>query len=160
MYERKLDVDNEQTEQVDEKRKSRMDFFQELEYAWLPYLEEYYETLTPEMRSLDWRQEDLWRLHPQQRRECYRQWLLEAHEEARGILPELAHLLERNAESRAVLLSDVQFMLCYRTDALIHKALDRDRKLAVLREMQVVGMTTTAVSKYQLLLKDQSDQGM
>ena len=27
-------------------------------------------------------------------------------------------------------------MLCYRTDALIHKALDRDRKLAVLREMQ------------------------
>ncbi|CAK9044497.1 unnamed protein product, partial [Durusdinium trenchii] len=134
MYERKLDVDNEQTEQVDEKRKSRMDFFQELEYAWLPYLEEYYETLTPEMRSLDWRQEDLWRLHPQQRRECYRQWLLEAHEEARGILPELAHLLERNAESRA--------------------ALDRDRKLAVLREMQVVGMTTTAVSKYQLLLKE------
>ncbi len=61
-------------------------------------------------------------------------------------------------------------------DAL--EALDRDRKLAVLREMQVgatfwhcqifpfgcawhrsnkiqvVGMTTTAVSKYQLLLKD------
>ena len=27
---------------------------------------------------------------------------LQAHEEARGILPELAHLLERNAESRAV----------------------------------------------------------
>ena len=25
----------------------------------------------------------------------------QAHEEARGILPELAHLLERNAESRA-----------------------------------------------------------
>lgn len=134
MYERKLDVDNEQTEQVDEKKKSRMDFFQELHYAWLPYLEEYYETLTPEMRSLDWRQEDLWRLHREQRRECFRQWLLEAHEEARGILPELAHLLERNAESRA--------------------ALDRDRKLAVLREMQVVGMTTTAVSKYQLLLKE------
>ena len=26
-------------------------------YCRLPYLEEYYETLTPEMRSLDWRQE-------------------------------------------------------------------------------------------------------
>lgn len=134
IYERKLDVDNEQTEQVDEKRKSRMDFFQELNNAWLPYVDEYYETLTPEMRSLDWREENLWRLLPQQRRECYRQWLVEAHEEARGILPELAHLLERNAESRA--------------------ALDRDRKLAVLREMQVVGMTTTAVSKYQHLLKE------
>ncbi|CAE7942810.1 Znfx1, partial [Symbiodinium sp. KB8] len=134
IYERKLDVDNEQTEQVDEKRKSRMDFFQELNNAWLPYVDEYYETLTPEMRSLDWREENLWRLLPQQRRECYRQWLVEAHEEARGILPELAHLLERNAESRA--------------------ALDRDRKLAVLREMQVVGMTTTAVSKYQQLLKE------
>mmetsp|Transcript_105373 Transcript_105373/g.250872 ORF Transcript_105373/g.250872 Transcript_105373/m.250872 type:complete len:1551 (-) Transcript_105373:107-4759(-) len=134
IYERKLDVDNEQTEQVDEKKKSRMDFFQELHYAWLPYLEDYYETLSPEMRSLDWRQENLWRLHPQQRRECYRQWLLEAHEEARGILPELAHLLERNAESKA--------------------ALERDRKLALLREMQVVGMTTTAVSKYQQLLKE------
>ena len=56
IYERKLDVDNEQTEQVDEKRKrvpqlpeafsgfvdslhssgqrSRMDFFQELNNAW------------------------------------------------------------------------------------------------------------------------------
>ncbi|CAE7409418.1 ZNFX1 [Symbiodinium sp. CCMP2456] len=134
IYERKLDVDNEQTEQVDEKRKSRMDFFQELNNAWLPYVDEYYETLTPEMRSLDWREENLWRLLPPQRRECYRQWLVEAHEEARGILPELAHLLERNAESRA--------------------ALDRDRKLAVLREMQVVGMTTTAVSKYQQLLKE------
>eukprot|EP00439_Symbiodinium_sp_Y106_P077849 s1091_g16.t1 len=134
IYERKLDVDNEQTEQVDEKRKSRMDFFQELNNAWLPYVDEYYETLTPEMRSLDWREENLWRLLPPQRRECYRQWLVEAHEEARGVLPELAHLLERNAESRA--------------------ALDRDRKLAVLREMQVVGMTTTAVSKYQQLLKE------
>lgn len=29
-----------------------------------------------------------------------------AHEEARGILPELAHLLERNAESRAVQTSE------------------------------------------------------
>mmetsp|Transcript_72985 Transcript_72985/g.171074 ORF Transcript_72985/g.171074 Transcript_72985/m.171074 type:complete len:1555 (+) Transcript_72985:434-5098(+) len=134
MHERKLDVDNEPAEQVDEKRKSRMDFFQELHNAWLPYLDEYYESLTPEMRSLDWRQENLWRLLPAQRHECYRQWLVEAHEEARGVLPELAHLLERNAESRA--------------------ALERDRKLAVLREMQVVGMTTTAVSKYQQLLKE------
>ncbi|CAE7406794.1 Znfx1 [Symbiodinium natans] len=133
VYDRKLD-DNEQAEQVDEKRKSRMDFFQELHNAWLPYLDEYYENLTPEMRSLDWREENLWRLLPNQRRECYRQWLVEAHEEARGVLPELAHLLERNAESRA--------------------ALERDRKLAVLREMQVVGMTTTAVSKYQQLLKE------
>ena len=57
-----------------------MDFFQELNNAWqlgckvcmhdfmilrvllvlrrLPYLDEYYETLTPELRSLDWREEE------------------------------------------------------------------------------------------------------
>merc|ERR1719409_1213163 len=43
-------------------------------------------------------------------------------------------MLERNAEHRA--------------------SLERDRKLALLREMEVVGMTTTAVSKYSTLLKE------
>ncbi|CAK0848666.1 unnamed protein product, partial [Prorocentrum cordatum] len=59
---------------------------------------------------------------------------LNAHHEARELLPEISHRLERNAEHRA--------------------ALERDRKLALLREMEVVGMTTTAVSKYQQLLKE------
>eukprot|EP00933_Yihiella_yeosuensis_P067560 TRINITY_DN7244_c3_g1_i1.p1 TRINITY_DN7244_c3_g1~~TRINITY_DN7244_c3_g1_i1.p1 ORF type:complete len:1591 (+),score=386.94 TRINITY_DN7244_c3_g1_i1:108-4880(+) len=132
MYDRRLD-DN--VEFVDEKKKSHMDYFQELEHAWLPSLEEHWDRLTPEMRSFDWRnEENLWRLPLPKRRETFRQWLLEAHHEARRTLPELARLLERNAESRA--------------------ALERDRKLAVLREMEVVGMTTTAVSKYQQLLKE------
>eukprot|EP00931_Biecheleriopsis_adriatica_P081557 TRINITY_DN548_c0_g1_i1.p1 TRINITY_DN548_c0_g1~~TRINITY_DN548_c0_g1_i1.p1 ORF type:complete len:1604 (-),score=455.95 TRINITY_DN548_c0_g1_i1:68-4879(-) len=119
---------------VDERKKSAMDFFQELTNPWLVYMEDHLETLSPEMRSLNWREENLWRLPAQYRRETYRQWLIEAHHDAREMLPELARLLERNAEHRA--------------------ALERDRKLAVLREMQVVGMTTTAVSKYAPLLKE------
>eukprot|EP00442_Polarella_glacialis_P035764 CAMPEP_0115145248 /NCGR_PEP_ID=MMETSP0227-20121206/62004_1 /TAXON_ID=89957 /ORGANISM="Polarella glacialis, Strain CCMP 1383" /LENGTH=1642 /DNA_ID=CAMNT_0002554733 /DNA_START=528 /DNA_END=5456 /DNA_ORIENTATION=- len=128
-HDRKLDV-----EPVDERLKSRQDYFQELNNAWLPWMEEHTERLSPELRSLDWREENLWRLPLGLRREAYRQWLLEAHHAARELLPELARLLERNADHRA--------------------ALERDRKLAVLREMEVVGMTTTAVSKYQQLLKE------
>ena len=111
-------------------------------------------------------------------------------------LPQLSRSLERNAEHRAVQFSEaasrcqthsLQFTLLFRVAALRSppsQVLERDRKLAVLREMeadppprqptcsqwprplptsgsflavgfawQVVGMTTTAVSKYQQLLK-------
>jgi len=128
-HDRNLDV-----EQQDEKKKSFKDFFQEMNNTWLPYWEDHLETLSPEMRSLNWTEENLWSLPRDKRREIYRQWLIEAHHEHRSMLPELARLLERNSDQRA--------------------ALERDKKLAVLREMQIVGMTTTAVSKYQLLLKE------
>eukprot|EP00929_Paragymnodinium_shiwhaense_P039270 TRINITY_DN20652_c0_g1_i2.p1 TRINITY_DN20652_c0_g1~~TRINITY_DN20652_c0_g1_i2.p1 ORF type:complete len:1666 (-),score=480.01 TRINITY_DN20652_c0_g1_i2:338-5335(-) len=123
-----MEPDNE------EAKRKPVDFIVELKNSWLPYWEDYTEKLTPEMRSLDWRNEDLWTLPVTKRREVYRQWLLEVHHDAREVLPELARQLERNAESRAVL--------------------ERDRKLAVLSTMQIVGMTTTAVSKYQQLLKE------
>lgn len=129
-HDRKLDVEVEEPQ----RKKSQMDFFQELKYAWLPTKEEHFERLHPDLRSFDWREENLWHIPLPLRQETYRQWLLEAHHEARQVLPELARLLERNADHRA--------------------ALERDRKLAVLREMEVVGMTTTAVSKYQQLLKE------
>lgn len=144
-YERKLDVEEADDRQMaegfggsaptEERKKPPMDFLQKLNSAWLPTLEEHVEKLKPEIRSVIWRdEEDLWRLPVSLRKEIYKQWLLEAHHEARMSLPELGRSLERNAEHRAVL--------------------ERDRKLAVLREMEVVGMTTTAVSKYQQLLKD------
>mmetsp|Transcript_97527 Transcript_97527/g.173686 ORF Transcript_97527/g.173686 Transcript_97527/m.173686 type:complete len:1578 (+) Transcript_97527:459-5192(+) len=130
MHDRKLEV-----EDPDEKKKSQRDFFQELHNPWLPYMEEYVETLSPEMRTFQWTAvENLWLMPKDKRRETYRQWLIEAHDEARALLPELSRLLDRNAMHRA--------------------ALERDRKLEVLRRMQVVGMTTTAVSKYQTLLKE------
>jgi len=129
LHDRKLDVE------AGEKQKSTHDLFVKMENAWLPFWEDYTETLAPEMRSFDWREEkDLWRTSINMRREAYRQWLLEVHHNARENLPEISRLLERNAEHRA--------------------SLERDRKLAVLREMAVVGMTTTAVSKYQQLLKE------
>lgn len=112
------------------------DFLAELKNAWLPDWDEYLDKLRLEMRGFNWQEEAsrLWLLPREQRRETYRQWLLEVHHQARGQLPEIARLLERNADSRA--------------------ALERDRKLEMLREMEVVGMTTTAVSKYQQLLKE------
>merc|ERR1719453_2963098 len=114
-----------------------MDFCYELKNAWFPTLEDHLKELSPEMLTLSssWQDnEDLWSLPISCRREIYRRWLLEAHHEAREEIPELARMLERNAEHRA--------------------ALERDRKLALLREMEVVGMTTTAVSKYQQLIKE------
>eukprot|EP00927_Polykrikos_kofoidii_P034052 TRINITY_DN28882_c0_g1_i1.p1 TRINITY_DN28882_c0_g1~~TRINITY_DN28882_c0_g1_i1.p1 ORF type:complete len:1871 (+),score=353.17 TRINITY_DN28882_c0_g1_i1:773-6385(+) len=106
----------------------------ELKTAWLPPWDAYMEKLKPELRSLSWREVDLWKLPISHRREIYRQWLLETHHESRELLPELARQLERNADHKA--------------------ALERDRKLGVLHTMEVVGMTTTAVSKYQQLLKE------
>jgi len=126
-YDRKLDVEQQEV-------KKTGDFCAELKNPWLPFMEEHYERLRPELRSLDWREEDLWRLPLNLKKETYRQWLLEAHHEARQLLPEISRQLERNALHRA--------------------ALERDRKLKVLREMDFVGMTTTAVSKYQVLLKE------
>eukprot|EP00928_Gymnodinium_smaydae_P029320 TRINITY_DN2210_c0_g1_i1.p1 TRINITY_DN2210_c0_g1~~TRINITY_DN2210_c0_g1_i1.p1 ORF type:complete len:1618 (+),score=446.07 TRINITY_DN2210_c0_g1_i1:549-5402(+) len=115
--------------------KKTQDFLAELKNGWLPDEETYREGLRPELRSLQWRDEsNLWRLPLSLRRETYRQWLLEVHHEARQLLPELCYQLERNAEQRA--------------------AMERDRKLSALREMDIVGMTTTAVSKYQQLLKE------
>jgi len=129
-HDRKLDV-----EEVDPKKQSFGDFFMELKNAWLPWTEDHISSLRPELRSLQWRdEEDLWRLPLSARRETYKQWLLETHHQAREDLPEISRQLERNALHRA--------------------ALERDKKLAVLREMEVVGMTTTAVSKYQVLLKE------
>mmetsp|Transcript_122692 Transcript_122692/g.308566 ORF Transcript_122692/g.308566 Transcript_122692/m.308566 type:complete len:1646 (-) Transcript_122692:74-5011(-) len=130
-HDRKLDV-----EQVEPKKPGTGDFCAEIKNAWLPYWDDHLDKMRPEMRSFNWQEEgdQLWRLPREQRRETYRQWLLENHHEAREQLPEIARQLERNAESRA--------------------ALERDRKLELLREMEVVGMTTTAVSKYQVLLKE------
>jgi len=129
-HDRKLDV--EQTD--DPKKKNFGDFCAEMKNAWLADMDEHYDGLKPEYRSMDWRQEDLWRLPLSFKKEVYRQWLLEAHHDARQMLPEIFRQLERNALHRA--------------------ALERDRKLKVLREMDFVGMTTTAVSKYQVLLKE------
>lgn len=135
-HDRQLDVEaKDMVENREDNKKPLTDFQMDLNNAWLPFEDDYLETLrSSEQRSLVWREERLWLLPVSLRRETYRRWLLETHHEARELLPELARQLERNAENRA--------------------ALERDRKLAVLREMDVVGMTTTAVSKYQLLLKE------
>jgi len=118
-----------------EVKKNTGDFLAELQNPWLPSMEDHYNKLSPELRSMDWREEpDLWGLPLKKKREVYKQWLLEIHHESRQCLPEISRQLERNALHRA--------------------ALDRDRKLGVLREMDFVGMTTTAVSKYQVLLKE------
>mmetsp|Transcript_59595 Transcript_59595/g.172594 ORF Transcript_59595/g.172594 Transcript_59595/m.172594 type:complete len:1690 (+) Transcript_59595:340-5409(+) len=129
-HERKLDV-----EQTEPKKQGMGDFQFDLKNPWLPYWEEYEERMLPENRSLKWgdEAERFWRMPREMRRETYRQWVLQMHHEAREQLPEIARRIERNAESRA--------------------ALQRDRQLELLREMEVVGMTTTAVSKYQQLLK-------
>mmetsp|Transcript_122580 Transcript_122580/g.392305 ORF Transcript_122580/g.392305 Transcript_122580/m.392305 type:complete len:1641 (+) Transcript_122580:598-5520(+) len=131
-HERKLDV-----EQVGEKKNGGMgDFYAEIKNAWLPYWEEHQGRMSLDLLSFTWSDhaEALWLLPREKRHETYRQWLLEQHHEAREQLPEMSRLLERNADSRA--------------------ALERDRKLELLREMQIVGMTTTAVSKYQSLLRE------
>jgi len=107
----------------------------ELTNAWLPTVDEYLDTLGPDLAGLNWKaEENLWHLPKKKKREIYRRWLLDSHHLSRDFLPELARLLERNAEQR--------------------DALERDRQRAFLQEMQVVGMTTTAVSKYQQLLKE------
>jgi len=126
-HDRKLDVEQKEVKQTG-------DFCADLKNAWLPYWEEHVETLGADQRNLNWHEEDLWCLPLSLKRETYKQWLLEAHHEAREMLPEISRQLERNALHRA--------------------ALERDRKLKVLREMDFVGMTTTAVSKYQVLLKE------
>mmetsp|Transcript_38839 Transcript_38839/g.91391 ORF Transcript_38839/g.91391 Transcript_38839/m.91391 type:complete len:1568 (+) Transcript_38839:638-5341(+) len=132
---RALDVEPGAGGSKEEDGKRKMgDLVVDLSNAWLPTLDEHVEKLKPELRNLNWRQEELWTMPVALRRETYRRWLLEIHEKASENLPELARKLERNAEQRA--------------------ALERDRKLGLLQEMEVVGMTTTAVSKYQQLLKE------
>lgn len=146
-HDRKLDVE-QPAEQPDkqpdrasnaleeERRQANADFHAEMTNSWLPYWEEYEEKLSFEMHTFKWEDhiDDLWLLPREKRRETYRQWLLSQHHEAREQLPELAYQIDRNAESRA--------------------GLERDKKLELLREMQIVGMTTTAVSKYSSLLKE------
>jgi len=117
----------------EQEKKKPMDFFLELRNAWLPYEEDLPARISL-LQGDDWKDEEFWSMAIPLRREAYRKMLLQVHHEAREEIPELAHFLERNAEQRA--------------------ALERDRKLALLREMSVVGMTTTAVSKYQVLLKE------
>lgn len=131
-HDRALDVEaNDQ-----DKKKGPLDYYVETRNAWLPTEEERANArmASPELKGADWRDEDHWSMPIPLRREAYRRLLAEVHHEARDEIPELAHLLERNAEQRA--------------------ALERDRKLGLLQEMAVVGMTTTAVSKYQVLLKE------
>jgi len=117
------------------KKPGKFDFCIKLENSWMPYWEEYEENMQPELRSFNWmdHSERLWMLERKLKHEAYRQWMLQMHFEAREQLPEIARQLERNAESK--------------------EALERDRKLELLREMEIVGMTTTAVSKYHSLLK-------
>jgi len=117
-------------------RKRFMDLCIELKNPWLPYIEDHEKNVSSEVLTLSttWQDQDLWCLPVSCRREIYRRWILDVHHEAREEIPELARMLERNADNRA--------------------ALERDRKLAMLREMEVVGMTTTAVSKYSQLLKE------
>jgi len=125
---------DDNTEKKDATQPTKGDLHIELKNPWLPTLDEHLSRCSFEARSLRWQDEDLWLMPLPLRRETYRRWLLEAHHETRGTLPELAWQLERNAEHRATL--------------------ERERKLALLREMDIVGMTTTAVSKYQQLLKE------
>jgi len=129
-HERKLDM-----EVTEPKRPGTFELHIELPNAWMPQWEDYEETMKPELRSFVWQDEvdRLWLLPREFKHEAYRQWMLQMHFEARELLPELARQLERNADSKT--------------------ALDRDRQLELLREMEIVGMTTTAVSKNQDLLK-------
>mmetsp|Transcript_101999 Transcript_101999/g.233606 ORF Transcript_101999/g.233606 Transcript_101999/m.233606 type:complete len:1568 (+) Transcript_101999:399-5102(+) len=112
------------------------DAYFELKTGWLPTIEEHCEKLKGDLKKLDWREiTDFWQLEVATRREVYRRWLLEVHHEnGHELLPELCKQLARNAENL--------------------QSLERDRQLAVLLGCQVVGMTTTAVAKFQYLVKE------
>lgn len=122
-----LETERWEREEEEKNPQAKAEVFQ-LDSSWLEESKDKVE------HNPRWREEsNLWDMSAEDRRETYRQWAMMVQEQAFERLSFIQNQLDLNSEAM--------------------RELERDRQLSVLRENKVVGMTTTAVSKYQTLLK-------